>query len=173
MVLRREASQSMDLFALGVVLWECVTGKRLFNAKNLGDSRKLLRNFEVPKPSLLNPAVTAPVEALLGRLLTRDPAERVGSARELLFLFDAVMRSVSREMCREATARLVQLNLGERKKPALARTNHLSDDELEEFFSNCATTVYQRPSLAPVADEVLNAFVTEYDTGMLPQPPEE
>ncbi|HEX6245856.1 MAG TPA: protein kinase, partial [Polyangiales bacterium] len=172
MVLRREATQSMDLFALGVVLWECVTGKRLFNARNLSESRKLLRNFDVPKPSLLNPAVTGAVEELITRLLARDPAERVRSARELLGLFDAVMRSIPRDMCREASARLVQLNLGEKKKPASTRVNHLTDEELEEFFATSATTVYQRPSLAPVADEVLNAFVTEYDTGMLPQPPE-
>lgn len=171
-VLRREASQSMDLFALGVVLWECVTGKRLFGARNLGDSRKLLRNFDVPKPSLLNPAVTAPIELLIGRLLTRSPDERVSNARELIDMFDTVMASVSVELCREATARLVQLNLGEKKKRPSGRVNHLSEEELEEFFQSCATTVYQRPSLAPVDQDVLNAFVTEYDTGMLPRVPE-
>jgi serine/threonine protein kinase len=171
-VLRREASQSMDLFALGVVLWECVTGKRLFASRNLSESRRLLRNFEVPKASLLNPAVIAPVEQLIERLLTRTPQERVGSARELISLFDAVMTSLPPDMCRQACARLVELNMGEKKKPS-GRVNHLSEEELEEFFATCATTVYQRPSLAPVAEDVLSAFVTEYDTGMLRRPPEE
>ena len=172
-VLRREASQSVDLFALGVVLWECVTGKRLFASRNLSESRRLLRNFEVPKASLLNAAVTAPVERLIECLLTRMPEERVASARALIALFDAVMADLPRDMCRQASARLVELNMGEKKRRPSGRVNHLSEDELEEFFATCATTVYQRPSLAPVAEDVLNAFVTEYDTGMLRRPPEE
>jgi serine/threonine-protein kinase len=170
-VLRREASQSMDLFALGVVLWECVTGKRLFSARNLSESRKLLRNFDVPKPSLLNPAVTAPVEDLIGRLLTRTPEDRIADARELIAAFDAVLLGLPSQIGREATARLVQLNLGEKKKRPSGRVTHLSEEQLEEFFATCATTVYQRPSLAPVTDEALNAFVTECDTGMLQRPP--
>jgi hypothetical protein len=172
-VLRREASQSMDLFALGVVLWECVTGKRLFASRNLSESRRLLRNFEVPKASLLNPAVIAPVEQLIERLLTRTPQERVADARELIGMFEAVMTGLPGDMCREACARLVDLNMGDKKKRHSGRVNHLSEDELEEFFATCATTVYQRPSLAPVAEDVLSAFVTEYDTGMLRRPPEE
>lgn len=171
-VLRREATQSIDLFALGVVLWECATGKRLFAARNLTESRRLLRNLEVPKASLLNPAVTPVIESLLAHLLTRTPEERFQSARELVVALEAVMSSLPDGMCRSATARLVQLTLSQGKRPS-QRVTHLSEEELEEFFVNCATSVYQRPSLAPVPDEVINAFVTECDTGLLQRPPED
>jgi serine/threonine-protein kinase len=172
MVLRREASQSMDLFALGVVTWECLTGKRLFLAKNLNDCRTLLSNLEISKPSLLNPAVPRSVEDVLSRLLTKSPDERYANARELRFALEAIIDPLPEGMCRGATARLVQLNLGAKRRHPRADHGvmHLSDTELDEFFTNCATTVYQRPSLAPVSDDELKAFVTECDTGLSQNP---
>lgn len=170
-VMRREASQSADLFALGVVLWECLTGKRLFPARNVAEARKLLRAFEIPPASTINPAVSGRMQGLLSSMLTSTPEERISSARELVALFEMVMRKMPEGMCREACARLVRLNLGERpRKPASQRVVHLSEEELDEFFATCATTVYQRPSLAPVSQNELNAFVTECDTGLLALP---
>lgn len=167
-VLRREGSQSMDLFALGIVLWESLTGKRLFIARNLHECRRVLRNFEIPKVSVLNPAVSPRVEALLGLLLKRTPEERVDSARTFMRAVEEILAGLPENMCRQATAKLVQLNLGERrKKPHSGRVTHLDDGELEEFFATAATTVFQRPSLAPVTEGELNAFVTECDTGLL------
>jgi serine/threonine protein kinase len=166
-VLRREASQSMDLFALGIVLWESVTGKRLFQVRNLNECRRAMRNFEIPKASLLNPAVSAQVDALLGLLLKRTPEERVGSARAFLAAVDEVLVGLPENLCRQATAKLVQLNLGERRRRSGRVITHLDEDQLEEFFLNAATTVFQRPSMAPVSQGELNAFVTECDTGLL------
>jgi serine/threonine protein kinase len=172
-VLRREASQSMDLFALGVVTWECLTGKRLFPAKNMSDCRKLLKEFEVPKVSLINPAVTGPFETALARMLTKTPEERFPNARALRVALEAIIAPLPQNMCREATARLVQLNLGgKRRRSDAPRATHLSEAELDEFFASCATTLYQRPSLAPLTNDELEAFVTELDTGLTQRLPE-
>jgi serine/threonine-protein kinase len=166
-VLRREASQSMDLFALGVVLWESLTGKRLFQVRNLNDCRRAMRNFDIPKASLLNPAVNAQVDALLALLLKRAPDERVPTARAFLRAVEELLAGLPENLCRQTTARLVQLNLPERRKRISSRViTHLDDEQLEEFFQNAATTVYQRPSMAPVTDNELNAFVAECDTGL-------
>ena len=173
-VLHGEASQSMDLFALGVVLWECLTGKRLFLAKSLRDCRKLLRAFDIPRSSLVNPAVSKPFEDVLSRLLTKSPAERFQTARELRTTLETIIEPLPDGICRKATARLVQLNLGDKPRRSLVAhgVTHLSETELDEFFANCATTVHQRPSLAPVSNDELNAFVTECDTGLWQRPPE-
>lgn len=172
-VLRREASQSMDLFALGVVTWECLTGKRLFLAKNMSDCRKLLRAFDVPKASLLNAAVTKPFEDVLERLLTKSPDQRFPNARALRVALEEIIDPLPPGACREATARLVQLNLGaKRRRSDAPRVTHLSEAELDEFFTNCSTTQYQRPSLAPLTNDELEAFVTELDTGLMQRPPE-
>jgi serine/threonine-protein kinase len=166
-VLRREASQSMDLFALGVVLWESLTGKRLFQVRNLNDCRRAMRNFDIPKASLLNPAVSAQVDTLLALLLQRAPDERVASARVFLRAVEEVLAGLPENLCRQTTAKLVQLNLPERRKRISSRViTHLDDEQLEEFFQNAATTVFQRPSTPPITDKELNAFVIECDTGL-------
>ena len=65
-----------DLFALGVVLWEMLTHKRLF----LGDSDFVtLSNVlkqEAPAPSTLNPAVPPELDAIVLKSLAKDRDDR-------------------------------------------------------------------------------------------------
>ena len=167
-VLRREATQSMDLFALGVVLWESLTGKRLFAVRNLNECRRAMRNFEVPRASLLNPAVNRQVDDLLALLLQRSPEARSPSARAFMGSVEELTAGLPENMCRQAAAKLVQLTLGETRKRQSSRViTHLDEEQLEEFFQNAATTVFQRPSMAPVSENQLKGFVTEYDTGLM------
>lgn len=166
-VLRREATQSMDLFALGVVLWESLTGKRLFGVRNLNECRRAMRNFEVPKASLLNPAVNRQVDDLLALLLQRSPEQRSPNARAFMRSVEELTAGLPGNMCRQAAAKLVQLTLGEVRKRQSSRViTHLDEEQLEEFFQSAATTVFQRPSMAPVSENQLKGFVTEYDTGL-------
>ena len=170
-VLHREATQSVDLFALGVVLWECLTGKRLFPARSMHDARRLLRDLDIPNVRQLNPAVTPAIDALLARLLTKSPAERFASARELSRALEVILQLLPPNLCREATARLVQLDMGEKRKRHSSKpVIHMSEHELEEFFATCDTTVYQRLSVPPSSHDEINAFVIECDTGLLARP---
>lgn len=165
-LLRRELCQSSDLFALGAVLWECLTGKRLFSARTLREARGLLRTFQIPKASCLNPAVSEGIETLLGCMLTRTPEERIASARALVREFELLMELLPNHVGPDTTARLVRLNLHEKPKSQPPRNvTHLSEEELEEFFAGLPTTTFKPPSLAPAAQE-LDAFVTECDTGL-------
>ncbi|KAB2882879.1 MAG: serine/threonine protein kinase, partial [Kofleriaceae bacterium] len=70
-----------DVFALGVVLWECVAGKRLFQ----GDSDFLIwqQVTQDPVPLLreLRPEVPAALDEVVQRAVAKDPAERYESAR--------------------------------------------------------------------------------------------
>jgi serine/threonine protein kinase len=146
-VLHRELGQAADIFALGVVLWECVTGKRLFAARSLRDSHRLLREFRIPRASRLNPAVSSPVEALLDGMLKRVPEERVSSSRALVHAFEAVMETLPQYQGEQATAELVRLNRCEERVPPPRRVTPSSEAELEEL-STRPTTLFKRPSLA-------------------------
>ncbi len=82
-ILLRELSPASDLFALGVVLWECLAGQRLFHGRDAEDlSRKIVR-CEVPPLSRLVSDLPRELDALLARLLVREPHRRLASAREL------------------------------------------------------------------------------------------
>ena len=72
-----------DLFSLGCVLWEMLAGQRLFTGDNDVAVLENLKRCRVRPPSGFNPEVTPELDRLLGRLLARDPADRVSSAAGL------------------------------------------------------------------------------------------
>ncbi len=71
-----------DLFAAGVVLWEALTGKRLFLADDTQEIIHRIVDLPVPPPSLLNPAVPPAFDKIVERALSKDPNARYSTARE-------------------------------------------------------------------------------------------
>jgi serine/threonine-protein kinase len=71
-----------DVFALGVVLWEALVGKRLFRGENDSDTlaRVLLANAP---PVSESDAALAPLDAIVARALARDRASRIATTEEL------------------------------------------------------------------------------------------
>jgi serine/threonine protein kinase len=70
----------IDIFALGVVMHEMMTGVRLFQAKNdIGKMRQLLAQ-PIPPPSSVNAAVPRELDRIVMKALEVDPAQRYASA---------------------------------------------------------------------------------------------
>jgi len=186
LVLRREVSQLNDVFALGVVLWECLSGRRLFSARTYAETRALLERCEVASPAHHNPAVTREIAGLTEVALAADPARRFRSARAFGAAVDAIIETLEPGICLHQTAELVCKHAGiERKKRAATRRRpgiypwgprdnplRLSEAELEDFFAHCDTTVYQRPSPSAAPPPAnLDEFVADCDTRLLRRPP--
>lgn len=71
-----------DLFAMGVVLWEMLSGRRMFD----GDPRQILRQLvdePIPRLAGVLPDVDPELDALVARALEKDPAARYQSAHEM------------------------------------------------------------------------------------------
>jgi serine/threonine-protein kinase len=51
-----QADQRSDLFSMGIVLWEALTGRRLFRGENNADVLNKILNPEVPPPSSFDEA---------------------------------------------------------------------------------------------------------------------
>jgi serine/threonine-protein kinase len=73
-----------DLFATGAVLFELLTGRPIFTGNNIGQMLIKALHEDAPRASSVKPDVPAELDALVARLLSRDPAGRPASARDAL-----------------------------------------------------------------------------------------
>jgi serine/threonine-protein kinase len=72
-----------DLFSLGVVLYEVATGLRLFRGDSLGATAVRVMRAVVPPPRSVSPDTDPRLEAILMKMLERDPRGRYQSAGAL------------------------------------------------------------------------------------------
>jgi serine/threonine protein kinase len=79
-----------DIFALGILLYELITGQPPFAAENLGTlSYKIVHEDPVP-PIKLKPGMNPRLNALVVKALARDPAARFQTASEMCAALDAL-----------------------------------------------------------------------------------
>jgi serine/threonine protein kinase len=71
-----------DVFSLGIVLFEMLTGKRLFLGKNDVETLEKIRKAEVPPPSVFNSSVPPELDKIVLKALTKDREERYQWADE-------------------------------------------------------------------------------------------
>jgi serine/threonine-protein kinase len=72
-----------DLFALGIVLFELTTSRRLFRGESDIDTLKLVISSRIPPPTTLDPKYPPELERIVLRALQRDPQGRYQTAAEL------------------------------------------------------------------------------------------
>jgi TonB family protein len=82
-----------DLFSLGVVLHELLTGERLFRGDTDISVLEKVRSAEVIPPSRMNPEVPQNLDAVVLRALAKDPDERYANASDMLRDLESVLYS--------------------------------------------------------------------------------
>ena len=147
MALGGRINASSDIYAVGVMLYEVLTGKFPFT----GDTafEVIAKHIDTPPtpPSEVAPKgwVSKDVDALVLRALAKDPAERFANAKELLSALDALTKAKKEkdldadELAKAAEA--LEKDLGDAEKANAVDAiiaPSLAWDEGIEVFSKCA-----------------------------------
>ncbi|GAB6273335.1 MAG: Stk1 family PASTA domain-containing Ser/Thr kinase [Peptococcaceae bacterium] len=122
------ATPKSDLYALGVTLYEMLTGKVPYTSDNLvAVAVKHLQEEPLP-PSQINPLVNSQLEQVILQAMEKDPARRFSSAKEMA-LYLAKTLPDSGEATRlipkdEFATRLLSPELNKTKKNLKSRTKN-------------------------------------------------
>jgi serine/threonine-protein kinase len=107
--LRYTLDRRSDVFALGILLFELCTMRRLFERKNDLDVLRAICEEPVPAPSSIAPDVPAAVDAICLRALSRKRDARYPTAAEMRRELLATARTLDTDAVpEEALARLMQ-----------------------------------------------------------------
>jgi len=90
----REIGPRSDLFALGSLLYEMVTGVPPFRGESAAEILQRICTWDPPPARSLRPAVPEALSALIGRLLEKDLRKRPHNAEDALAELDRVLREL-------------------------------------------------------------------------------
>jgi hypothetical protein len=102
-----------DIFAAGIVLWEALTGKRLFFAPDSRETVSRVLISTISPPSAVVPGLPGEIDRVVLKALMRDPEQRFQSAHD----FAEALRNATTEGSRRAVVDWV----GRVAKDSLAR----------------------------------------------------
>ncbi len=110
----KKVDRRADVFALGIVLFELTTGRRLFRGEHDAETLHLVVSGKIPAPSSVEPHFPKELEAIVMKALERDVAKRFQTAAELQHALEAYLKSERVVVPRAGIANLLKKVLGGR-----------------------------------------------------------
>jgi eukaryotic-like serine/threonine-protein kinase len=86
----QDADVRADLFALGAILYEMLTGRRAFHKPTSAETMSAILNEELPAISQITPGVPPGLQRVAQRCLEKNPEQRFHSASDLGFALEAL-----------------------------------------------------------------------------------
>jgi tetratricopeptide (TPR) repeat protein len=90
----RTPDARVDVWALGVILYECLTGVRPFRSKTFLEMMRLVRHTEPASPGQLVSTLPVDLEAICLRAMAKSPGQRYPSAKRLADDLDLFLRGL-------------------------------------------------------------------------------
>ena len=143
-----EVRRQADVYSLGVVLWELVTGRRLFKGEGTGLLMMRVASGQIEPPRAINPRVSPDVEAVVMKALARSPQARYRTALEFAMALERAIPHVAQRALGEWVAQAAQEELVQRALMR-ARVNLSPYAQRRDADADLATT----RRFGPVADE--------------------
>ncbi len=152
-----EVDSRADIFAVGILLYEMLTGKRLFYGETDYQTVELVRNAKIPPIRPQNPQVEPELEDIVRKSLAKRKEDRFQSATDLQdalaqYSYSRGLKVISRDI-----AELVRQCLEDKRmqsgegKPRTSIIDHLLQDEIVKFTS----VDFEEPGSQPLEDDEL------------------
>jgi serine/threonine protein kinase len=141
-----------DVFALGILLWEMLTERRLFLGDNPHETVGLIRRARVPSLTAINPSIDAELEGIVRKALARELQDRYETAADLgealtTYLFSHGLKATARDVA--LAVRAVQADRARRASPGAALADALIKDEIEKLTQVVAEEIRSSPTIPP------------------------
>jgi len=135
-----EVDHRADVFAVGIILWEMFTGRRLFYGDTDYQTVELVRQARIPSIQALNPEIDAELEQIVRKSLARDPDDRYQHAADLgdalaQFLFSRRMKVTARDIANLVRDTQVELMRKRSAEPKESLIDALINDEVQRLHS--------------------------------------
>jgi eukaryotic-like serine/threonine-protein kinase len=131
------ATTHSDVYAAGVVLWELVVGRKLFDAEEPAVVFMKIVNAEIPAPRSLNPDIPPALEAVVLRALSLKPHNRFRTALEMSEALEQAQAAASATYVAEWVRELGGTALDERSQ-VLSRFERTDTRRLDVISSEAS-----------------------------------
>jgi serine/threonine protein kinase len=136
-----EVDARADIFAVGILLYELLTGKRLFYGETDYQTVELVRNAKIPPIKPQNPQVEPELEDIVRKALAKRKEDRYQNATDIQDALAQYAYSRGLKVIARDIAELVRQCLEDRRmqsgegKPKTSIIDHLLQDEIAKFTS--------------------------------------
>lgn len=146
----RFVDETADIFALGTVLYESLTGQNPFYAGSFRETATRIINFNPSPPSLINPEVPKELDTITLKAISKDADVRYESARTFKQALSAVAPAIPLEEVTEALGKSVSKKISPVKKLSIWERINQQSSYLEMallgVISSWATYYYLKGS---------------------------
>lgn len=133
--LGQEIDARTDVFALGIMLWELLAGRRLFLGETDFQTVRLVQQAEVPSIQAINPTVPAELARIIERSLAKNPEDRIPTAYDFGQQLARSLFEMGVTVTDFDIASLVRNVLGQKEGPSTQVIDRLIKESLVEFVS--------------------------------------
>jgi len=164
----RAVDARTDVWAAGVVLWEALTGRRLFFAPDSREAVELLLHSQIVPPSSHTPSLSRELDQVVLKALARDANERYASAHEFAEALRLAADEGSRKEVAQWIGRVAKEGLAQRLEKLQALEASAIHTQVHHDLP--VVTVGSSPMAAsPPGQETTHALTTA--TSILPHSP--
>jgi serine/threonine-protein kinase len=152
-----EVDSRADIFSVGILLYEMLTGKRLFYGETDYQTVELVRNAKVPPIKAQNPEVEQELEDITRKALAKNKEDRFQTATDLQDALAHYSYSRGLKVIARDVADLVRQCLDDKaaESGGKRRAGNILDTLLQEEINKMTSVDFEDPGAHPVsADEL-------------------